>query len=373
MIKIPCALTVTLVTLAPMAMAGSPQQPANTIGARYKNIQVLTDLKDAPGPQLIDMMQFMSGSLSVSCNFCHASQNGPFDSDANPMKQTAREMIHMTRSINATSFAGKTIVTCNTCHQGSPHPAATPTPWYKSAEAIADYRASTKAPGAAAPAGAQPVAEAPTVEQIFARYRTAVHGDDVKSLRIVGTNNVAMATASVAFTAEAIFPDRMMLTTNQNGQTRTILNGNRGWRETAQGSTDLVPGAVASTRALLDLVMRPVKDDISNGRARAAGTALVDGVSCSIVEMETPTGPERLYFDVQTGLLRKIRRETPTPFGSKVEERMLTDYRPANGTALARLISNHYMEDQSEFRITTIETNPQIDPKIFERAPAKQH
>ena len=363
--------------LAPVVLAGrpsaSPQQPADTIGSRYRNLQVLTDLKDAPGTQLIDMMQFMSGSLSVSCNFCHASQNGPFDSDANPRKPIAREMIRMTRSINAASFAGKSVVTCNTCHQGAPLPPATPAPWHKSEEEIVAYRESARA-GGAAPA-APTVAETPSVERIFERYRAAVHGDAVKSLRIVGTNTVAMTGASVPFTAEAIFPDRMMLTvTNQNVQTRTILNGNRGWRQTAQGATtDIVAGQVASTRVLLDLVMRPVKDDASLTNARSTGTALVDGVACYVVEGQTSAVTERMYFDVQSGLLKKIRRETPTPFGAKVEERMLADYRPANGTLLPRLITNHYMEDQSEFRIATVETNPPIDSTIFERAPAKHH
>jgi hypothetical protein len=41
-------------------------------------------------------MQFMSGSLSVSCNYCHAGQ---FESDAKKTKLIARDMIKMTRAI----------------------------------------------------------------------------------------------------------------------------------------------------------------------------------------------------------------------------------------------------------------------------------
>ncbi len=56
---------------------------------------MLGDLKGSPSSELWDTMQVFAGSLSVSCDYCHVAESGPFDSDANK--------------------------TNNTCHQGSPH------------------------------------------------------------------------------------------------------------------------------------------------------------------------------------------------------------------------------------------------------------
>lgn len=358
-----------LVLVALAAMTQQPPSPAppETIGSRFKNLQVLTDLKDAPAPQLFEMMQFMSGSLSVSCNYCHVSQNGPFESDDNTIKLKAREMIRLVRNINATAFGGKQIVTCNTCHQGSPHPLAVPSPWNKTTDAVAAYKAAIaarKVPSAT-PA---PTKAMPTADEILARYRAAVKADRVTSLRASGENLIAMAGANVRFTAEAQFPERIRLTVDQGGgPVDTIVNGARGWRHTAQGTTDLIPGQVSSTRHTLELVIRPVKYDESVSDRKAAGTASIDGVECYVVESHSGSATERLYFDVATALLKTIRTETATPVGTKVEERWFSDYRPVSGVLIPHLLTSHYMEDQSEFRLTTVEVNPAIDTAAFER------
>ncbi|HZR23569.1 MAG TPA: c-type cytochrome, partial [Vicinamibacterales bacterium] len=356
------------VFLAQPAAAQQPASPAPpaTIGSRFKNIQVLTDLKNAPAPQLFEMMQFMSGSLSVSCNYCHVSQNGPFESDDNTIKLKARDMIRLVRTINTTAFEGKQVVTCNTCHQGSPHPPAVPSPWHKSADAIAAYKADIASRKASSTA-ASPATVAPTAAEILARYRAAVRADRVTSIRVTGVNAIAMGGAALPFTAEAQFPERMRLMVDQGGPVETIISGTRGWRRTAQGTTDLIPGQVSSTRHTIELVMRPVKYDESVTDRKAAGTASIDGVPCYVVESRSDVATERLYFDVSTALLKMIRIDTPTPIGTRVEERRFSDYRQVNGVMIPHLMTSHYMEDQSEFRLATVEVNPAIDAKTFER------
>src|SRR5581483_10150726 len=96
-------------------------------------------------------------------NYCHVSQNGPFESDDNTIKLKARDMIRLVRTINATAFDGKQVVTCNTCHQGSPHPPAVPAPWNKSADAIAAYKADIASRKIASTKAASPPTVAPTV------------------------------------------------------------------------------------------------------------------------------------------------------------------------------------------------------------------
>jgi len=367
MVRILCGLVPALL-VALTQQASPPPQPApqaETIGSRFKNIQVLTDLKDAPAPQLFEMMQFMAGSLSVSCNYCHVAQNGPFDSDENTVKAKARDMIRMVRQINATSFGDKQVVTCNTCHQGSPHPPAIPSPWNKTADAIAAYRAGIEA--RKAPPAVPPASATPTAAQILERYRAAVNGDAVKSMRATGQNIVAVTAANIPFSAEAQFPDRWRLTVDQGGPTQMIVNGARGWRHTGQGTTDLPLAQIAATRQNLDVFVRPLKVDTTVTNRTTAGIAAVDGVRCYVVESVAGTAIERLYFDIETGLLKKSRRETSTPLGTKVEERTFADYRAVSGVMLPFLMRGHYMEEQSELRLATVELNPAIDAAAFER------
>src|SRR5664280_407066 len=93
--------------------AGQSTAPvAKTAGEAMKNVVVL---KDVPESEWTSTMAFISGSLGVRCEYCHAT---PYESDTKQTKVTARRMIQMTREINAGSFGGRQVVTCNTCHRG---------------------------------------------------------------------------------------------------------------------------------------------------------------------------------------------------------------------------------------------------------------
>ncbi len=81
------------------------------------------------------MMEVFRMSLGVECSYCHVSgdfmergHNGDRQSDSNPRKLIARDMIKMTKEINrALTGSGKfpdasNIVTCWTCHRGNRRP-----------------------------------------------------------------------------------------------------------------------------------------------------------------------------------------------------------------------------------------------------------
>jgi tetratricopeptide (TPR) repeat protein len=80
-----------------------------------------------PAPEPIPSMDVIARSLGVTCAYCH--ERGSFASDANPKKVVARQMIEMTREINARirvatgkAAAEATRVECATCHKGMPVP-----------------------------------------------------------------------------------------------------------------------------------------------------------------------------------------------------------------------------------------------------------
>ncbi len=72
-------------------------------------------------------MRAIANALGVNCNHCHVQ--GDFTSDANPKKAIARQMIAMTRGLNAAiaSATGKapgevTTIHCANCHRGTTVP-----------------------------------------------------------------------------------------------------------------------------------------------------------------------------------------------------------------------------------------------------------
>jgi hypothetical protein len=114
---------------------GAPPQPASP-----QNLQVLA--KNIPQSELLQVMQGFTQGLGVQCGYCHApapqpegggraggGRGGPaafdFASDQLPAKKKAREMMSMTRDLNARipAAVGKsadaaTRVQCTTCHGG---------------------------------------------------------------------------------------------------------------------------------------------------------------------------------------------------------------------------------------------------------------
>lgn len=88
----------------------------------------------AQTPELPDM-DAIARALGVGCNYCHvrAEEANASDAAGKPKKEIAREMIAMTRELNATiqaaagkSAADATRVECITCHRGVPLPRQLP-------------------------------------------------------------------------------------------------------------------------------------------------------------------------------------------------------------------------------------------------------
>jgi hypothetical protein len=92
--------------------------PALAQGQAPKNLKILK-----PEEVRANMGAFRAG-LGVMCNHCHVQ--GDNASDDNPKKVIARNMLAMTREINAKFPDGKEHVTCFTCHRGALAPLTAP-------------------------------------------------------------------------------------------------------------------------------------------------------------------------------------------------------------------------------------------------------
>ena len=86
----------------------------------FKNVQVL---KGIPVDEFMGTMGFFSAALGMNCTDCHVDESGGSwakYADDNDLKRTARRMVQMVAAHqHRRSFAGRQVVTCNTCHRGS--------------------------------------------------------------------------------------------------------------------------------------------------------------------------------------------------------------------------------------------------------------
>jgi hypothetical protein len=371
-----------------------------TVGETFKNIRALTNLKDAPAGDLWNTMQAISGSLSVTCNYCHVSQTGPFDTDAKKTKLKAREMISMTRAINDNNFAGRTVVTCNTCHRGSPRPVATPSPWYKTDGQVDSYYEAVLAAAldtSGAP-GVGPLAERsavalPTVGAVITKYRDAVGHSAVKSVRASGTLTQYVGIGpptqpggppqparpvQVTATVTVEFPDKAVIALAEN---RQVLNGDLAWDIRSARTLSLPPFQIEKLKDVFGQrmtpgkpfapPMSPVKYETAAAARTVSGLDTIAGRAFVIIESRADSRVDKLFFDKQSGLLFKTQIGVPTVLGTKVEETTFEDYRAVNGVKLPYLITVHFMEDQWTFRISEIQTNLNLDASIFERPAAR--
>jgi len=87
---------------------------------QFKNI---ISFKGQKASEVIPAMEFISASLGVGCDYCHAADRA---SDEKQEKKTAREMIAMQKDIDDKNFGGRPQVTCATCHAGHTHPVGVP-------------------------------------------------------------------------------------------------------------------------------------------------------------------------------------------------------------------------------------------------------
>ncbi len=87
---------------------------------KYSNLQILK----MPEDDLIPYMLTFNEGLGVRCAYCHDPHS--FAADDYKTKETARRMITMVQELNAKFPAGKTRITCYTCHRVETTPLMAP-------------------------------------------------------------------------------------------------------------------------------------------------------------------------------------------------------------------------------------------------------
>ncbi len=120
-------------TLILVALVSAGVAAVKGPAGKFKNLKVLP--KDISEAKLDSIMKTYNIALGVACDFCHVKgktieEGLDFASDAEPMKENARDMMRMTIEMNKKYFYFNkdqqpeylNTVHCKTCHRGEPFP-----------------------------------------------------------------------------------------------------------------------------------------------------------------------------------------------------------------------------------------------------------
>ena len=398
------ALALIFVTLthSPRVSAQGPPAGSTPVEQTHPNIKVLKGLPEA---QLIPTMYYISASLGVRCDFCHARTRDPktgvehvdFASDAKPEKETARRMMLMVMNINQTNKidVGTDPVSCYTCHRGSNHPAnapmlpvALPTPppgpggggpgglpaaggpGAQGGQTPPPAPGAQGTPGPGAAPRPQPPPR-PSAQELIDKYVAAVGGREavakVQTRSLKGTRTGAQGRIfPIEVSLKA--PDKFVtVATTPQGLINQGYNGATGWLVNPQGrgpasAEDLETlKHAAEIYNLLQLtapaptmrVTRPER--VGDRPANVITNAPVPGVI------------EKYYFDAETGLLLRRQRFTQTMIGPLPEQWDFQEYRVVDGVKVPYTIvpSTPNPNESNTRTFTEIKFNAPVDDMLF--------
>jgi photosynthetic reaction center cytochrome c subunit len=319
-----------------------PAQQPRTAEQAFKNIKVI---KSMPAGQLQSAMSFISASLGVDCSYCHTLP--AMEKDEKPTKETARRCLAMVSEINK-NFGDKTVVNCTTCHRGKPKPASVP-PLQSLSSPFAANRASVSQ---------QPL---PAVDEILDRYIKALGG--MKALDKVTTRvrkgSVEVAGLHGTFELYEVAPNKSVLSGSLPpplGSLQQAFDGSSGWVKNRSGVFDMSGEGLAQAQRE-SAMYRDVKLKDQFKLMSVAGRERIDTREFYVVlGTRSDEQLERLYFDVQTGLLARRYWETPTYFGTLPNANDYDDYRKVGSVRLPFVIrrtrgGNSFLQTISEYKL----------------------
>jgi hypothetical protein len=296
-----------------------------TAGQKFKNVKVL---KDMPADDMGKVMNIMSESLGVDCNFCHYGYE--FEKEGKEEFETSRKMIQMTWDINREYFKGKPEVSCNTCHNGRPHPLSAPN--------LNPVHVIERRPK-------QPEIK-PSVEAILAKYERAISGPArrVSSPRVSKGLNTSLYIKAIRIEPDATKeqeeiwqkPGKLVISTfyPPNYTVTEGFDGTTAWKKSNTDAIALKPDEIEQIRRTAELFaaadLRSIYPRLEFGTLEK-----INGRDVYALRATGESGaPERLFFDVQNGLLVRRTASIATILGAFVYQVDYNDYKSFGGVKL---------------------------------------
>jgi photosynthetic reaction center cytochrome c subunit len=348
----------TMAQASPAAMGQASAKPATKTAAEaYKNIKVL---KDIPAYELIPTMEFISASLGVHCDYCHVEHH--FDEDTKKPKQRAREMMQMMFAIDKDHFHNHQVVTCNTCHNGSEHPAGMPP--------VAGEQVAMARPAHPEEHGGRvDLASLPQPAAIVAKYVEALGGPDalrkINTRVVTGTATFFGHPTPVEIYAKA--PDmRATVIKTPRGEGRTIYDGHEGWAAMAPRPPHPLEGSELDQASLQADFYFPLDIQKTFPSLRERPPQKVGDQEAYVVLGVRPgMPPVQFFFSKESGLLLRMVYFTQTALGRLPQQTDYSDYREVEGVKVPFQWTVSQPEGQSTVQVAKVEQNVPVSDSEF--------
>jgi hypothetical protein len=303
-------------------------------------------------------MSFMSAALGVGCAYCHT---GDWASDEKSAKLATRRMIAMTRAINNEYFSSNPAVTCYTCHRGK----------HNTEPLLPAELAALGASGSDTTARKTP--PLPTPDEVIARYTAAVGGEaaveklKTRVLRGVETTSDGMSPpqqSQIEIIQAA--PDRLLIARNSpRGKGLEAFDGSKAWAKDTHGQREMTAKETRELKREADF-FKYLKIRESYPQMRVLARERVLGREAYAVGATSRDDTrERLYFDVDSGLLIRRYVAFKTAFGSIPDVTDFDDYREIGGVKLPFKVTWSRPPFFSVRSFTEMKVNLSVDASLF--------
>jgi len=368
------AMTVVWLVAATLSSGLGAQEPRPPMAEEvFKNVQIL---KGIPVDQFMGTMGFFAAATGLNCTDCHVDESGgnwAKYADDNDLKRTTRRMMRMVSSINTASFAGRQVVTCNTCHRGTRQPNVMPSIalLYGTPPPDEPGEPFTQAPGQ------------PPADRILDKYLQAVGTPQ----RLAAFTSFAAKGTYQGFDEFEKSPmdivarapgQRNTVIHGRSGDSITTLDGRAGW--IAAPETEKPVPLLALTGQELDgatleaEVFFParIKQTLTNWRVGPPMT--INDREVQVVQGTTAGGATAtMCFDSESGLLVRLVRFSESPVGRIVTQVDYSEFRDVAGVKLPFHWTVSWLNGKSIYELTDVQANAAVDAAKFARpAPAKR-
>jgi hypothetical protein len=237
--------------------------------------------------------------------------------------------------------------------------------------------AQTPAKAPEKPAAAAPSSATPSADQILDRYVEAIGGraawKKLTSRISTGTIDIPEMSASGSVENREKAPNRSLSTVTINGSSfRQGFDGTAGWSDDPKfGLRELSDGELEDTRRDADFY-HPLDLHILYSNFTVTGREKIgEHVAYAVEAARAGAEPDKLYFDIQTGLLLRILSRRFTADGVETFQDDLEDYREVDGVKLPFTVHQTSTDLAFTIKFTQIHQNVDLDDGQFSK-PAAQ-
>jgi photosynthetic reaction center cytochrome c subunit len=362
------ALVATLLT--PVIVLGQAAGDAKPPMAEdvFKDVRVLRGI---PVNDFMGTMGIFSAALGMSCEDCHRGGDSDWAAYAadSPRKQMSRSMVVMMAAINKTHFGGRQAVTCFSCHRGADRPKATP-----------DVMKLYDSPPPDDPRDiVEQAPRSPAPNEVLAKYLSAVGGAE----RARGLTSFTATGVSAGYGPDAEerpieiaarTPNlRLAVVRSPSGDSTTTFDGARGWIAAPFRPVAVLALAGADLDGLrLDAELSfPGRIEQALRLWRVGRPIAIDDREVQVVQGTGAAGlVASLYFDSESGLLRRQIRYVESPVGRIPTQVDYFDYRDVAGVRLPFRWTTTRLGGRDTVQLKEVRPNVPVDAARFTRPPA---